>query len=413
MNFSDTVFIFKWWFVLFTIGLVFLPLTTTIFKNFFDKGYIFARILGMALISYVIFVLGILKLLPFTEFTISLVILGFLIFNIFIISKYPNILISLKSSWKVFLIEEFIFLITLFFWSYIRAHQPDIHGLEKYEDFGFINSILRSEYFPPADMWFTPLSINYYYFGHLITAVLTKLSTIPSFITFNLMLATIFALTFTGAFSIAANLYCGFAQGITRIGTDLRLRSAFICGLLSGFLVTLSGNLHTIYTFFKPYPNENPVPFWQLIFSPDTFPNSYWYPNATRFIHNTIHEFPLYSFVVSDLHAHVLDMPFVLLTIAVLLSLINSNQAKQRDSGVANTPQNDVILASKRSLRVQNPFRISNLGFRILLLAFLLAVMYMTNAWDGVIYLLLAILVLLYVQRQRVHYDRTVNTTNQ
>ena len=84
---------------------------------------------------------------------------------------------------------------------------PDIHGLEKFMDFGFLNSILRSDYFPPKDMWYTPLTINYYFFGHLATAVLTKLSFLPSFITFNLMIATLFTLTFSAAFSIGVNLF--------------------------------------------------------------------------------------------------------------------------------------------------------------------------------------------------------------
>src|SRR5581483_1133131 len=94
-----------------------------------------------------------------------------------------------------------------------------------------------------------------------------------------------------------------------------------IAGILSAWLVTFAGNLHTIYTFFTQYPNDNPVPPWQLTFSPQTFPNSYWYPNATRFIYHTIHEFPMYSFVVSDLHGHVLDIPAVLLTVATLLAV--------------------------------------------------------------------------------------------
>ena len=331
MNFSDIAFIIKWWLVFFVIGLIFLPLTTKIFSNFFDKGYIFSRILGIALISYVVFVLATLKILPFTELTIFLVVFSFLILNIFLISKYPNILISFKRSWKIFLFEEILFLSTLFFWSYIHAHQPDIHGLEKYMDFGFVNSIIRSEHFPPKDMWLTPHSINYYYFGHVVTAVLTKLSNMPSYITFNLMLATIFALTFTSVFSIVLNLLNTFLATTEAQKKNETQKNKFsvsrifsvsvVAGLLSGFLATLAGNLHTIYAFFKPYVNENPVPFWQLLFSPQTFPNSYWYPNATRFIHNTIHEYPLYSFVVSDLHAHVLDMPFVLLMIAVLLTL--------------------------------------------------------------------------------------------
>ena len=78
--------------------------------------------------------------------------------------------------------------------------------------------------------------------------------------------------------------------------------------------------LTTIYTFFKAYPNDHPVPFWKLSFLPFSFPNGYWYPNATRFIPFTIHEFPIYSFVVSDLHGHVLDIPIVLLTIATIFS---------------------------------------------------------------------------------------------
>jgi len=363
---ADLISIFQWWVTFFVIGIIFLPLTSLIFSSFFDKGYIFAKILGVAIISYVVFVLGIFKILPFTEFTIYLIIFSSLLFNFILISKYSDILISIKRSWKIFLFEEILFLATFIFWSYIRAHQPDIHGLEKYEDFGFINSILRSEYFPPRDMWFTPLSINYYYFGHVVTATLTKLSNIPSHITFNLMLATIFAFTFTGIFSIGLNLFNTFlaATKIQKINPSKIFRSSVAVGMLSGFLASMGGNLHTIYTFFKPYQNENPVPFWELAFSPQTFPNSYWYPNATRFIQNTIHEFPSYSFVVSDLHAHVLDMPFVFLAIAVFFS----------------------ILLSKNI----------NL-FKTLSVSFLLAVMYMTNAWDGMIYFILSVIIIGYV----------------
>ncbi|MBI4089372.1 MAG: hypothetical protein HY424_01535, partial [Candidatus Levybacteria bacterium] len=355
MFFADLVNILQWWTTILVIGLIFTPITSFIFSNFFDKGYIFTKIISIAFISYTVFVLGFLKILPFTNLTIISSALGFLILNIVLIFKYPNLLISLRRSWKIFFFEEILFLGILFFWSYIHAHQPDIHGLEKYMDYGFINSILRAKYFPPADMWFTPSPINYYYFGHLTTAVLTKLSFLSSSITFNLMLATISALSFTSAFSIGANLL--FKLNVTRY-------MLYAGGLISAFILNFAGNLHTIYLFFKPYANENPLPFWQLIFSPITFPNNYWYPNATRFIHNTIHEFPIYSYVVSDLHGHVLDIPFVLLTIAVLLSIF---------------------------------LKIENLKLKIPLISFLLAVMYMTNAWDGIIYFILAIFIVLYL----------------
>lgn len=354
---NDLFLILHWWIVLLLVGLLTLPITASFFNKFFDKGYIFSKIVGVVLLSYTIFFLGTIHLLTFTRVNIFFILSLYIITLTVIFLKRKRALeafLSLFKRWKIFLFEETLFLCALLFWSYIKSFQPDIIGLEKYMDFGFMNSILRSNYFPAKDMWFTPLSINYYYFGHIIAAVLTKLSAIPSNFSYNLILATIFALCFTGSFSISANLlYEKFKNKL-----DARILTG---GILSAFLVTVSGNFHTIYTFFKPYENENPVPFWQLIFSPQTFPNSYWYPNATRFIYNTIHEFPSYSFVVSDLHGHVFSIPIVLTIIALAFSILTSFQKK-----------------------------------KVVLISFLLACAYMTNAWDGIIYFLLSSLVILF-----------------
>jgi uncharacterized membrane protein len=345
MSMTELTFILKWWLVIFAIGISFLPLTTKLFSSFKDKGYAFSKIIGILFISYAVFILGSLKILKFTEINT---------FIIWIIISVPLIFIFKKSiprdkkTISLFLVEEVIFFASLFIWSYIRGFSPDIHDLEKFMDFGFINSILRSEYFPPRDMWFTPLSINYYYFGHLFTAVLTKLSQIPSYITFNLMLASIFAFSFTFTFSIGINLLHNFKKYSLKIN--------FILGLLFAYVLSLAGNLQTIYAFFQQYNSEYPLPLWKLALSISSFPNAYWYPSATRFIYHTIHEFPSYSFVVADLHGHVLDIPIVLLMIAVLL----------------------VLFMNKK---ISYPI--------VVLQSFLIAIAYMTNAWDGIIYLAL------------------------
>src|SRR5581483_66619 len=290
MSQTDIFFIIRWWLDLFLIGLIFYPLCKVLFRSFLDKGYIFAKIIGMGLTTYVVFILGVLHIVIFSQIEIILIL--FLILTITTIITVKKL--DRKKKWyqevfnynfKLLIFEEILFFLSLLFWSYVRSSQPDIHGLEKYMDFGFVNSILRSNYFPAQDVWFPPEPINYYYFGHMVTAMLSKLSQISSNITFNLMLATLFALTFGSAFSIGLTLYANIAKKLGWI----RLITA---GLISGFLLNFGGNLHTIYTFFKPYVNDYPVPFWKLSFSPSTFPNSYWYPNATRFIYHTIHEFP-------------------------------------------------------------------------------------------------------------------------
>ena len=382
--YSDLTFILQWWFVLFLLGVFTLPITISIFSGFFDRGYVFSKILGIAFVSYIVFLLGTLKILPFTQTTILLVLIIFLGINIFILKRQGlNVYSSSEErsdesrssrpfghaqagqarTIKIFLFEEILFLSALAFWSYIRGSAPDIHGLEKYMDFGFINSMLRGEYFPPLDMWFTPFSVNYYYFGHLTTAVLTKISGISSTITFNLMVATVFAFTFVGAFSIGTNLIYQFKIQSAKLKIiNQKLKVLIIGGMLTAFLVSMAGNLHTIYTFFTPYQNEHPEPIQQLSFSPSTFPNNYWYPNSTRFIYNTIHEFPIYSFVVSDLHGHVLDIPFVLLTIAILLSLISKHETRSTKQ-YQNTNDKNTKRFGILSFENWNLFRISNFEF--------------------------------------------------
>ncbi|MDO8270197.1 MAG: DUF2298 domain-containing protein [Candidatus Levybacteria bacterium] len=363
---SDFFYIVKWWLFLFGLGLLFLPLTTILFNKFFDKGYIFSKSLGLAIFTYLIFITGSLHILPFSRISLFAIVGMLLVINIFVLRKI-NIRFT-KKELSIMFFQELLFFVALLFWAFIKSFQPDIHGLEKYMDFGFMNSILRSSYFPPTDMWFPPESINYYYFGHLATAFLIKLTNIPGFIAYNLMLATIFAFTVTSAFSIVSTL--------TNHVLKLK-RASFLSGILAGIITALGGNLHTIYAFFVPYtPAENPVPFWQLKFLPggliggdwsQGFPNSYWYPNATRFIPFTIHEFPAYSFVVSDLHGHVLDIPFVFLTIALILSL----------------------------------FLIKKVSYKItVLISLMLAIMYMTNAWDGIIYFGLFIMAILLLKSE-------------
>jgi uncharacterized membrane protein len=391
---SDVTSVLTWWLVLFILGTGFLPLTLLLFKNFFDKGYIFSKILALCLLSYSVFIFGVLRLIPFTQVSSYFLFSLLILIQIAFIPDKKNLLKSARTHAPLFLFEELLFLGALFFWAYIHSFSPDIHGLEKYMDFGFVNSILRSEFFPPRDMWFTPFSINYYYFGHLMTALLTKLSGIPSNITFNLMLSTLFALCLTQTFSLGANLY-HFLQKSGGVSWIKRV----IAGLLTASLVTFAGNLHILYAFFKPYENDKPQPFWELVLNIQGYPNAYWYPNATRFIYNTIHEFPIYSWVVADLHGHVLDIPIVLLTIAVLLSLFMKSEIPASPAGRRNPKSETSSIFQNTKFKIFSGFdiRISNL----VLIGFLLAVMYMTNAWDGGIYLLLSGLVLISLAGKR------------
>lgn len=379
--FSDLQIILFWWLILLLFTAPGAGLARAVLGNLSDKGYPFIKVLGLVIVSYLVWLSASVKVAPFTRETISLVFVLITVFGLFL----PR-LASGKFNREIkinplLIFEEVLFFGGLVFWSLVRGFNPEIHGLEKYMDFGFINSILKSDYFPPLDMWLSKSPtyqghfINYYYFGHYLTAFLTKFSGVSPEVTFNLMLGTIFGLTFSGSFSLGYNLFKQFTL-------SLQIRSVILplmTGLLAAFLVTLSGNLHTLYAFTQGYQVDQPKPPWEvsalkieagrLQFNPNI--DGYWYPNATRFIPNTIHEFPMYSFVVSDLHGHVLDIPFVLLVLAVLFSFF----VQLRDYACRG-------IKSCVSTLKDNYFYLVTLGL-------LTAIMYMTNAWDSVIYLAL------------------------
>ena len=105
MYFSDFAYIINWWFILFIIGIIFLPLMSKVLSNFLDQGYIFAKVLGFGIITYILFLLGTLKILPFTQPAILLTLIASLSFNVFLIHKNPRVLTTLKKSWRFFFFE--------------------------------------------------------------------------------------------------------------------------------------------------------------------------------------------------------------------------------------------------------------------------------------------------------------------
>ncbi|HUW21261.1 MAG TPA: DUF2298 domain-containing protein [Candidatus Bathyarchaeia archaeon] len=380
---------FYWWLIIFVLGLINLPLTWTLFVKFYDRGYAFAKIISLVLVSYLVWLLAILKLLPFTRISISLSIALIILLNLYLIKRRKQLLVEFIKGWRVIIFEECLFVFGLFFWAHIRSFQPDINGLEKFMDFGFVNAILRSRFFPPNDMWLAGNSINYYYFGHYQTALLTRISGIASAITYNLMLATICGQALSAGFSITSNLI-KWSQGKKK--THLPL---LIGGLLSAFMLTFGGNWQILYHWFTEKTLK-----------------TYWYPDATRFIvdkfgaaDNTIHEFPSYSLVVSDLHGHFLNLPTALLMIALIITLLqrlyqfseeNKQPAKAGEKlqkigkkivsvlkdELGQIPYLSLITSTINTTLNQLPL--------LTFLALMLGIAFMTNAWDYPIYLLYA-----------------------
>lgn len=371
---SDIYLVVRWWGTLFFVGAAAYPFTRRLFHTWHDQGYVMAKAVGLVSISWIVYVLGMARLASFRETSIffatgAVFVLGMMLHRTSTPREHP---VRAKRNALAIAGEELLFFVALVYWSFIKAHEPSIRGLEKFMDYGFMQSILQSTYFPPADMWFPPFPINYYYFGHLVTALLTRLSGLDLSVTFNLMLSTLFAFCFTMSYSIGYELIirAGFVRRAKRL-------VAAVSGGLTAFLVTLGGNMQTLYAFTKGYTGEDVKPFWELLWGGHEFwqklPEGmlrYWYANATRFIPFTIHEFPSYSFVVSDIHGHVLSIPFVLLALGLLIAIFGS--VRETEDGLKASSSDRLLV-----------------GFY----GFLCGALLMTNALDGPIYMGLFLLI--------------------
>ncbi|OGM18064.1 hypothetical protein A2685_03085 [Candidatus Woesebacteria bacterium RIFCSPHIGHO2_01_FULL_37_10] len=334
MFLSDINFVIVWWLVFFIIGMLNIPLTWYFFRKFTDNGYAFSKVIGSLLVTYLVFIFGVFKISPFSRTSVMFFLIVNAVVNLFIFFRNKEkILASYRQKIKFIIFAEILFLFGVVLWSFVRGNQPNIEGLEKFMDYGFIKSLLRSRYLPPADMWAAGNYINYYWFGHLWVAVLTKLSNIPPKITYNLMLSAIMGITLSFAFSIASTLVKFSKYNINK-------KNLFLAGFISAVILTFGGNFHAPYFVLKDGSQK------------------YWYPDATRFIgynpdtnDKTIHEFPQYSYIVSDLHAHLINLPFALLYFALLLK------------------------ASNQGFNVKKISQLVPLGF-------LMGVQFMSNTWD-------------------------------
>ncbi|MEE8391406.1 MAG: DUF2298 domain-containing protein, partial [Anaerolineae bacterium] len=330
-----------WWVVVAVLGWMAFPLLFVALPRLSDRGYGLARVLGLLLIAYSTWLVASLRILPNTRGTILwMVLLWALIGGGVGWSRRDDLGRFLRRRRRLILLTESLFALLYLAWIGVRLLHPDLWhpslGGEKPMDFAYLNAVIKSSWFPPYNPWFSGSAINYYYFGFVIVGTLIKLmGTVPA-IAYNLVVPLLFALTGVGAFSVAYNLFGG--------GWDLvrgkRWRGALLAGVLALVFTVVLGNLGVVRLIHislvklggEAFPSTVPVfaetasmfkGLWQVIAHGAKLPvrteSWYWYP--TRIIPsetgNPIAEFPAFTFLYGDLHAHMIAFSLTLLALAL------------------------------------------------------------------------------------------------
>ncbi|MGN0164651.1 MAG: DUF2298 domain-containing protein [Lachnospiraceae bacterium] len=383
-----------WWLALVIIGLIYQPITIILFHRFHDNGWMFSKTIGIAVSAWVLWFFSSFKLIKFTRLNCFIVLFVCFIINIIIYrlyTKYAHNAIRLREVYSVNRIcsmyyAEIVFFCVFAIWCYLKGYNPKAYGTEKFMDYGFITAILKSEYMPAHDLWLSGENINYYYVGQYISAWLIRVSGVGAGYGYNLMLMTLAALGFSLPYSIVYNLMRINRREMS-VSEKVELpeeKKNFVCvlaGALAGVSLSLAGNMHyPVYKWIMPKINR--------ILGKEV--SDYWFANATRYIgynpdvdDKTIHEFPSYSFVLGDLHAHVINIMFVLTVVALLLAWIMNRKASMDIAKASGKPCGLSIVRE-----VLSP--------QLLMCMFFIGLFHMTNYWDFPIYFVICGAVVLF-----------------
>ena len=351
---TNGVPVLAWLLVVELIYLLSLPLALFIFRPLSDRGILLARILGLMAVCWVAWLI---VSLGWADFSRGAVYVGMAVVavasGVVLWFTRSEVWDFVRRRWKLLLFTEALFLIAFLAFVAVRYFNPDLwhpyRGGEKPMELAYFTAVFRSTTLPPYDPWFAGGYLNYYYWGYFIIACVNRVAAIVPTTAFNLAVPLFFALTVTGAFSLGYNLASGARRaGIRRSfgaeamtnesGERRKLPPPVFCGIAAALFTAIIGNIDGIVQIIQGLwavtaGSEAWVgfDFWRssrMIPPLDSFePPSlaFWLPDfipgdAGSSWHIT--EFPFFTFLFADLHAHMIVIPFTLLTLGLGLSLV-------------------------------------------------------------------------------------------
>ena len=365
---GDVWTFWTWYLLALVLGAAAMPLTGRLFRRFQDRGWMFSKVTAIAVSGFLTWFLVAVKIIKFTTMTCIVVTLVCAAASLILYCREQKAGFECIPFAHLDLVyaEELLFFTAFLLWTYFAGFHPAAYGTEKFMDYGFMEAMMRSKTLPAIDLWYSQGKINYYYGGQYFAVFLTKLSGAKVELTYNLMRTFVAGLAFAMPFSLVHQMV---TDRLGRIRTGWKKALPSVTGILAGISVSIAGNMH--YVVYGQV-----IPFIQKLKGEEV--SSYWFPDATRYIgfnpdveDKTIHEFPCYSFVLGDLHAHVVDIMFVLL----LLGLLYAWMKKVRTTELSGESMSRREFWKKQLLMPQ-----------LLAAGALLGMFHWTNYWDFVIY---------------------------
>ena len=246
-----------------------------------------------------------------------------------------------RSRRRLLLAGELLFLAAFAGAALLRAHDPAADHTEQPMDLLMLVAAGTSPEYPPLDPWLAGEPVSYYYLGYWLAGTLAHLAGTPPGLAYNVAQACWFALLLLTCFGLVANVLATGRAG--------RESSAVAGGVLAALAVGVGGNLHSLAEWVRAAATG---------VRPER--EGWWWWRASRPFRDldpsgqpleVIVEFPAFSYLLGDLHPHLLAMPFLAAVATVGLATVLRDRASAT-SGAGPVPAADgpgvglLILAS-------------------------------------------------------------------
>ena len=286
------------WLLVSALGIVGIPFVELLLGRLPGRGLVFARPLGLLVVTFPLWLLASLHFLPYERLT-ALAALALATTGAALLWRRRDGPLVAGSEVPVWVAGEIVFTVSFGCCVLVRSFAPAVWQTEKPMDMALINAVNRSTFFPPHDPWQSGAHVNYYYYGHYVVAFLIRVSGADPAVAYNLGVAFFYALVASAVFAVAATLW---RSADTK--PEVR-RSPVVVGLTATAFACLLGNI---------------AGGLQLLHHPDRIGSYDWWA-PSRVMAGTANEFPIFSFLLGDLHAHLMATPFSLIVVAYALQL--------------------------------------------------------------------------------------------
>lgn len=274
-----------------------------------DKAasYALSKALGIFSFGYIVWVLGLIGAISIDIPHLVIVLLTILfVVHLFVKRQFEEWDLVPYPSQENIAAIEILFFASFFIFYVIQAFHPEIYWGEKPMDFTFLNFFTRNTALPPQDPWASGNIMSYYYFGSLLFGILHKLSGMAPEYGYGVSVATVASLLtvsiFSAVYAATHSKKASFVGGsaVVFLGTYDALYLWFGIPIVNWLIKLLHLRLKLIKT----------MPFGFDL---------YW---ATSRTFNTpgINEYPLWTILFADLHAHFIAFPLTatLITLTIL-----------------------------------------------------------------------------------------------